>query len=503
LVCLGPARSLIPHLGFHPNTDESRGEQEMIRSEEYRARLMAMHNNVYVDGHLVGRDDPRLIPGQNVVSLTYDLANQESDEGLFTAESHRTGERINRFTHISQSPEDLLKKQEMTRKACHLTGGCIQRCMGIDAMHALSIVTYEVDQDSGTEYHSRFLEYLDWFEQNDICANCAQTDVKGDRMKRPHQQADPDLYLRIIEKKRDGIVVRGAKAHNTIAPYADEIIAVPTRHLTAEEAEWAVAFAVPADTPGLKLITRPTSFRSRRHLHAPVANYGDADSLTVFDDVFVPWERVFMCGEHAFAGRLAHMFALYHRHGYTGCKPAVSDILMGMAALVAEYNGIERAKHVGGKLAEMIGVAELVYGAGIASAVTGSRAASGTFVPHLIYSNVGRRLAGESIYREYQIVADLAGGLPATLPLEGDFFNPETRPLLEKYIMRNPQVSADNQHRCFRLISDMICSSRAGVDQVAGLHGGGSPIMETIMLLAEYDLESKKAIAKHLAGIVD
>lgn len=475
----------------------------MITSQQYRERIQAMRPNIYIDGELVGRGDPRLIPGQNVVALTYDVAGEEAEPELFTTLSHRSGERINRFNHIHQSGEDLLKKQEMTRVLCRKTGGCIQRCMGIDVMNALSVVTYDVDQAHGAEYHTRFLAYLDYFQANDICANCAQTDVKGDRVKRPHQQDDPDLYLRVVDRRTDGIVVRGAKAHNTIAPYADEIIVVPTRFLTEEEADWAVAFAVPADAEGVKLLTRPAGFRPRAQLNAPIERYGDADSLTIFDDVFVPWERVFLCGECEFAGELAHLFALFHRHSYTGCKPAVSDVMMGMAALVAEYNGIARAKHVGEKLAEIIGVAELVYAAGIASAVKSSRSPSGTAMPDLVYSNVGRRHAGENIFREYEILADLAGGLPATLPLEGDFISAETGPLFAKYIMRNPEVSAEHQYRCFRLISDMAVSARGGLDQFAGLHGGGSPIMETITLLAEYDLEPKKAIAKYLAGIQD
>lgn len=473
----------------------------MKTSQEYRERIKALRDNVYMDGELISRDDPRIEPGMNVIAVTYDLPQEPRHKGLFTATSHITGEKINRFCHIHQSAEDLLKKQEMTRESCRQTGGCIQRCMGIDAMNALSAVTYDIDQAHGTEYHQRYLAYLRYFQENDLCANCAQTDVKGDRRKRPRQQVDPDLYLRIVNRNKDGIIVRGAKAHNTTGPYADEIIVIPTRSLTEEEGDWAVAFAIPADTEGVKLICRPSAYRSRQRLQAPIARFGGVESLTIFDDVFIPWERVFMAGEHEFGGPLALLFALYHRHSYTGCKPAASDVLMGMAALVAEYNGIERAKHVQHKLADMIEVAELVYAAGIAAGVRGQKSPSGTFVPHVIYSNVGRRHAGENIYHEYEIVADLAGGLSATLPLEGDFLSEETGPLVAKYLMRNPRVTAENQYRCFRLISDAICSSIAGLNQIAGLHGGGSPIMEAIALLANYDLEAKKDIARYLAGI--
>ncbi|WP_027718197.1 4-hydroxyphenylacetate 3-hydroxylase family protein [Desulfovirgula thermocuniculi] len=475
----------------------------MRTAEEYRAKLRSMRKNVYIDGKLVERDDPQLIPGINVIAETFNFAHDPAYAELMTARSHLTGKTINRFTHIHQSVEDLLKKQEMTRVLCQHVGGCIQRCMGVDALNALSVVTKECDLAMGTSYHERFLRYLEYFQENDLVGNCAQTDVKGDRMKRPHEQADPDLYVRVVERRSDGIVVRGAKAHNTIAPYAEEIIVLPTRHMTEKDADWAVAFAVPADAEGVYLICRATAPRPRKELKAPIAEYGGADSLTVFDNVFVPWERVFLCGETKFAGRLALMFANYHRHSYTGCKPAMTDIIMGAAALVAEYNGIEKASHVRDKLAELVAIAELVYGTGIASAVKAYRAASGTYVPDFVYTNVARYHAGVNVYREYEILADLAGGLPATLPPEGDFLNPVTRGFLEKYIMRNPAISAENQHRCFRMLSDLLCSAHAGVKQVAGVHGGGSPIMEKISIMGSYDMEAKKKIAKRLAGIQD
>jgi aromatic ring hydroxylase len=473
----------------------------MINSAEYRERVLRMRPNIYINGELVGRDDPRLAGGINTISLTYDLAQEPEYEGVMTATSHLTGEKINRFTNIHQSVDDLLNKQKMIRLYCQKTGGCIQRCMGIDAMNALSVVTYDTDQKYGTEYNKRFLKFLEKFQKNDLCANCAQTDVKGDRSKRPHQQVDPDLYLRIVERKSDGIVVRGAKAHNTIAPYADEIIAIPTRFLTEEESDWAVAFAVPADWEGVHLVCRPVYHRPRQRLEAPITTFADAESLTIFDDVFVPWERVFLCGEREFGGQLALLFALYHRHSYTGCKPAVSDVIMGATALAAEYNGVPNAQHVRHKLADLISVAELVYAAGVAAGVSGQKAPSGTYIPDVVYCNVGRRHAGVNIYHEHEILSDIGGGLIATLPPEGDFYNEVTGPLLNKYMMRNPNISAEDQHRLFRLLGDMICSAMGGVAQIAGLHGGGSPVMEEIAMLGNYDLEAKKNLVKHLGGI--
>ncbi|MDP6100457.1 MAG: 4-hydroxyphenylacetate 3-hydroxylase N-terminal domain-containing protein [Dehalococcoidia bacterium] len=473
----------------------------MITSQQYRERLKRLKSNVFIDGELVDRGDSRMQGEINTLAITYDMAEDPSLEGITTATSHLTGEKINRFCHIHQNSEDMLARQKMTRHYCTHTWGCILRCMGCDALNALSVVTHEADQKYGTEYNARFLKYLKWFQENDLVAAAAQTDVKGDRSKRPHQQADPDLYLHVVSRGEDGIVVRGAKCSVTMVSHADEILVMPTRAFVEGEEDYAVSFALPADHEGVSLITRAASPRARQQLKAPIAELGSTDSVVVFDDVFVPWDRVFLCGEKELGGRLAVLFALYHRHSYTGCKPAVSDIIMGATALVAEYNGVERADHIRHKLADMIGVAELVYSTGIAGAVMGQKSSSGTYIPDVVYVNVGRRHAGENVYHESDILADISGGMSATLPPEGDFFNEKTGPYLEKYMMRNPNIPAEYQHRCFRFISDIICSSFGAVWQIAGIHGGGSPIMETIAILGNYDLEAKKDVARYLAGI--
>jgi len=474
----------------------------MIRTAaEYRESLKSMKPNVYMNGEVMGRDN---LPGTEILEMTCELPRIQDLQHLTTAKSHLSGETINRFCHIHQSPEDLLAKQELTRKASRMVGGCIARCMGIDAMNALSVITYQCDQDHGTEYHQRFLEYLRYWQDNDIVGCCAQTDVKGHRLRRPSQQTDPDLYLRVIEKKKDGIVVRGAKAHNSFAPLANEIIVTPTRFLGPDEGDWAVAFAVPGDHPGVKLVCRGAKYRDRiPELASPFSGKGEIESLTIFDDVFVPWERVFLCGETEFGGQLALLFSLFHRHSYTGCKPAVSDVIMGASALVAEYNGIEKEKHVRHKLTQLICVAELVYGCGIAAAVKSSRAPSGTQIPDIVYCNVARKHAGENLYHEYDILADLAGGLPATLPYDKEFASPEVGELVKKYLARADGVSPENIYKCFAWISDIACSSMAGVMQYAGVHGGGSPVMEEIAIVGTYDLQEKKELAKNLAGIQD
>jgi 4-hydroxyphenylacetate 3-monooxygenase/4-hydroxybutyryl-CoA dehydratase/vinylacetyl-CoA-Delta-isomerase len=470
---------------------------------EYQNQLKKMRKNVYIDGELVERDHPELIGGQNVIGITFDaaLSNDPEIREIATTTSHLTGERINRFTHVYQSEDDLLKKQKMIRLLAQQTGGCIQRCMGCDVVNALYVSTKEIDDKHGTQYHERFKKYLAWYQRNDLIGNAGQTDVKGDRSKRPSEQADPDLYLRIVEKRKEGIVVCGCKAHNTIAPYADEIIVVPTRALKPEDKDWAVAFAVPADAKGLTLISRPAHPKARKKLLAPYNNFGIVDTMSVFDHVLVPWDRVFMCGESDFGGRLALSFANNHRFSYCGCKPAITDVFIGATALVAEFNGIGKAPHVQDALADMMATAELVYAAGIAASTTAATTPSGAREPNFLFSNCGRYHAGVKLMHEYDVLISTAGGLPATLPFEGDWLNPDTKDYLEKYIMRNPKISAENQHRLFRFLDDFTVSAWCGMEQAAGIHGGGSPIMEKIGIRTNYDLESKKNIIRYLAGI--
>jgi aromatic ring hydroxylase len=485
----------------------------MRTKQQYIQGLAKMKRNVYFDGKLIDRTDERQMDCINTIGTTFDEAAKPENQELCTAISHLTGERINRFTHIHQSTDDLHNKQDMTRMLCQKVGGCIQRCMGIDATNAIYNVSYEADKmnKDATRYHENFKKWLIRFQNEDLVGCCAQTDVKGDRMLRPADQPNPDAYVRIKERLSDGIVVSGCKLHISEASVADEVLVVPTRALRPEDKDYAVAFAVPGDWEGLKQVVTIHNLRPREHFKRGFAP-GSTDSYIIFDDCFVPWERVFLAGEWQHGSVLALLFALFHRHSYSGCKPAIGDILLGTAALAAEVNNIHKTPHVREKLAEIIMTTELGYAAGYTASDLGKPEVyipgigsvpygPGSYIPNSLYSNVGRCLTGEAVWREAEILCDIAGGVVATFPHEKDFINPETRDLLLKYTKRNADMPVEDQAQFWRFLGDVLCSATGGIINVGNYHGGGSPIMEQIAITSQYDIESRKKLVKHIAGM--
>lgn len=475
----------------------------MLRTKEhYHKSLSKMNSNVYIGGEKVERHDKRLSPGIRVFDLVLDLAQDPEWENIATAHSPLTGEMVNRFSLLPQTPYDLLKKQKLIHLGARRAGGCIQRCMGQDGITAIGICSKEIDEAKGTNYYERFLSYLRWYQKNDIIGCCAQTDSKGDRLKRPSEQENPDHYLRIKERRKDGIVVSGYKMSITTVAYAEEMAVVPTRALTEEDADYAVAFIIPADTPGVKLITRPVWHRDAHAEEAsPYCRYGVADSVVIFEDVFVPNERIFMNGEWEFGRRMAMLFADSHRHSYCGCKPAASDVLCGATLLAAKANNILKASHIREKLAEFASAAALAYSAGVAAALFGQKTSSGIFFPNEVYSNVGRRLMGELIYNEYKILTEVAGGISITMPFHEDFKKGENVDTLKNWVVRNNNLSAEESLKIWKFVEDVGASAMSAWYKIAGVHGGGSPIMETISLSQTYDYEDKMQLARYLAGI--
>ncbi|TFG61005.1 MAG: 4-hydroxybutyryl-CoA dehydratase [Nitrospirales bacterium] len=471
----------------------------------YRESLKVMKTVVYAFGERIENfvDHPLFRPHINAASLTYDLAHDPAAEDLVATTSHLNGQRISRFTHIHQSTDDLVKKVKMLRMIAGKTGSCFQRCVGFDAMNATYGVTYEMDQELGTNYHARFRQYLEYIQANDLMVAGSMTDAKGDRGLSPGKQKDPDAYVRIVQKTERGIVIRGAKAHQTGVINSHEMLVMPTIALGEDDKAYAVACAVPTDAPGvLHIFGRQTN--DGRRMEAGDIDQGNAkygtvggEALTVLEDVFVPWDRVFMCEEYQFAGLLVERFASYHRQNYGGCKAGVSDVIIGATTAMAEYNGAAKASHVRDKIVEMVHLNETLYCGSIACSSEGSCTPSGAYFVDPLLANTVKQNVTRYIYEIARLSHDVSGGCMATMPSEQDLNNAEVGKFVKKYFKGVDGVPTEHRMRMARLVENMT----GGTALVESMHGAGSPQAQRVMILRQANLAHKVKLAKKLAGI--
>ncbi len=479
----------------------------LMTRDDYIESLRKMKKRVFIMGQEVENtvDHPLVRPSLNACAMTYALAQEPEHAGLMLATSNLTGQTVNRFTHLHQNAADLVAKVKMLRLLGQRTGCCFQRCVGMDAFNAVDSVTYEMDRALGTEYHARFRRFLEHVQEHDLVVGGAMTDAKGDRRLKPSQQADPDLFMRIVERRPDGIVVRGAKLHQTGALNSHEILVMPTQTLAEEDRDYAVVCAVAADAPGILMICgrQPSDTRKLEGGQIDVGNreFGGHEAVIILDDVFVPWERVFMAGEYAYSGLLVERFAGYHRQSYGGCKPGVGDLLVGTAQSLAQYQGTDKASHVKDKIVEMVHLNETMYACGIACSAEGKRTASGTYLIDSLLANVCKLNVTRFPYEIARLAQDIAGGLLVTLPSEKDFTNPEIGPYLEKYLRSVERYTTEERCRMLRLLENLTLGPGAAAYLTESMHGAGSPQAQRIMLARLADLEEKMRLARRLAGI--
>ncbi|MBW2053226.1 MAG: 4-hydroxybutyryl-CoA dehydratase, partial [Deltaproteobacteria bacterium] len=377
-----------------------------------------------------------------------------------------------------------------------------QRCVGFDALNAIYMTTFDIDQKHGTDYHARFVEYLKVVQNENYMIVGGMTDPKGDRSKPPSQQPDPDVFLHVVEKKKDGIIIRGAKAHQTGAANSHEILIMPTQNMRPGDEDFAVVCAVPLNVEGITQIFGRQTNEERKFengLDIGNATFGlvGGETLIVFEDVFVPWERVFMCGEIDFSGLLVERFATMHRQNYGGCKGGVSDVMIGATALTADYQGTNRASHIKDKIAEMMHLAETIYSCSVACSAMGFKTPSGAYYPDPLLANCCKQNVSRHIYEIARLAHDVAGGIMATMPFEADLNNPKTGQYVKKYLAGIDGVSTENRIKILRLIENMS----GGTALVESMHGAGSPQSQKVMYQRLGKIDMKKQLAKNLAGI--
>ncbi len=479
----------------------------LMTGEQYIESIRKIKMQVYLFGEKVENpvDHPILRPSLNSVRMTYDLAQVPEYQNLMTAIDPDTGKRINRFCHIHRSTEDLMNKVKMQRLLGQKTASCFQRCVGMDAFNAQYSTTYETDKAYGTHYHDNFVKFMHYVQDNDLTVDGAMTDPKGDRSLAPHEQPDPDMYLHVVERRPDGIVVRGAKAHQTGILNSHEVIVMPTIAMGPDDKDYAVSFAVPLDTPNLFMIIGRQSCDTRKlegsAMDVGNPEFGGVEALTIFDNVFVPNDRIFLNGEAEFAGMLVERFAGYHRQSYGGCKVGVGDVLIGAAAVAADYNGANKASHVKDKLIEMTHLNETLYACGIACSAEGKKTESGNYIIDLLLANVCKQNVTRFPYEIVRLAEDIAGGIMVTAPSEKDFRSEKLGPYVEKYLKAAPGVTTENRMKILRLIENLCLGTAAVGYRTESMHGAGSPQAQRIMIARQGNLNAKKKMAKAIAHI--
>jgi 4-hydroxybutyryl-CoA dehydratase/vinylacetyl-CoA-Delta-isomerase len=475
----------------------------IIAAEEYLERVARLRPRLFIGGKKVEKltDHPITKGVIDATARVYELTMDPLYADVMTATSHLTGEKISRSLHIHQSNQDIEKRLEMARLSSQKLGTCNYRCPGNEMLPSLAATTWEIDQDTGTEYHSRLNEYLRYAQENDLVVSGSVTDTKGDRSKRPLEQ-DPDSYVHVVEKRADGIVVSGAKQHATGAYAADETLVLPGLSCRKGEENYALAFVIPNGSEGMTYVAQYNPLSAEReqtedirYLGNPI--YGQRETcLVIFDHVFVPWERVFMCGEVAYTQTLISRFAKTHRMNCGGaCKVGFMDLIIGAAQLLAEYHGLSRSSHIIQKITRMIQLTNTSLACAIAAAHMGKEepVGSSVFMPDEMMSNLAKLTTNDGFWEIMALAGDIAGGIAVTMPSERELDNPEVKEYIIKYL--RSAAPAEKRMRITRFLQNWV----AGLHGVGTAQGAGPSQNQNLILYRITDLEEKKRMAEDLA----
>ncbi len=459
---------------------------------------------VYFKGEKVGdvTTHPFFEPIIRHLGLEFEMPDNPAYRDLVTF-SLDGKETYSRYFKTPENSQDLLDRSRIIDLGTRLGGTVVLliKEIGTDCLFALNIVSKQMDAKLDTDYFKRVSKYHDYCMKNDLAMAVAQTDVKGDRSLGPSEQEHEDYYVRIIEERKDGIVVRGAKAHTSYGPCTNEIMVIPTRSLSEKDRQYAVAFAVPANTKGVKMIASPFGGTTRSEFHNPISSqHHMVESITIFDDVFVPWDRVFMKGETQFAGTLALTFVQYHRFTAISYKAPILDLLVGAGILMAQMNGVIDASHTREKLARLVAYSETVKGL-TREAALHCRKMEGLAVPDPVYSNIAKWHFASNYHPHVALVQDLAGGLTVTGPSEEDLRSSATGDYVRKYLGAKKGVTTEDRLRMMNLVRDLTASDFGGYNEILQIHAEGSIEASKMTLLREYDAKPCIDLVRKLAKI--
>lgn len=472
----------------------------LMDAAAYRESLRRFHPRVFVNGARVESvaDSAALMPGINAVGVTYDLAHDPAYARLMTARQGTSGRTVNRMLHVDETADDLLHKLEATRLVCKISG-CAQRYLVHDALNGLFQATRRTDLVHGTDYHQRLVAYMHAVQDEDLTLGVAMTDAKGDRSRRPGAQGNPDVYVHVSARRPDGIVIRGTKAIVTGAPYMHGFLVMPCRTHAPGDAACAVACAVPVDAPGVTIVARPAG-RPGEAAAKFSGTYGQSTGVVVFDDVFVPHDRVFLDGETEEGGFLTTAYATHHRHSCIGARAGFGDLLIGAGALMIEANGLDtdRHAHIREAMVELITITEGFFACGVAASVYPQGDPAGSVMPDPVFANIGKLLLATKIYDMHRIAHYVSGGLIVALPGPDEDHNPETQASLAAVLGGRPDIPAARRLEVSRMIEDLTVSHQGGWYSTISLHGGGSPEAMKREIWRNYPVAEKVGLVERL-----
>lgn len=476
----------------------------LMDSQEYRESLRRLKPVVYINGQRIESvaDEPLLQPGIQALGVTYDMPHDPALAPLMLA---TMGDKtVPRMLHINQSSGDLLNKLEAVRVLCQETG-CAQRYLAHDALNAIAQVSARIDDANGTtEHQARFANYLEHVHQHDLSLGIAMTDAKGDRSRRPHEQANPDTYVHIVERNAEGVVISGTKAIVTGAPYMHEFLVMPGRNMIEADADFAICCAVPVDAPGITIISRPAGRPGEKLEHGDALfsrKYGQSTAVVVFERVQVPWDRVFYAGEWEHSGSMTYHYANHHRHSCIAARAGFGDLLIGAGALMCEANGFdpETTASLHDPMVELIKITEGFYACGVAASVYATQDPhSNTFMPEPVFANIGKLLLSTQIYDMHRMAHEVSGGLVVALPGPDEDHNPATAATLSEMLRASPDVPYDKRIEVARFIEDLTASYQGGWYSVISLHGGGSPAAMKKEIYRNYPIGNKVELVERL-----
>ena len=475
----------------------------LMTPEQFEDSLKKLKPTVFMNGKRVKsvleNPNTRTVVEANKASYQWALDPKFSD--TMTCHSPLIGETVNRYTHVSASNEDLIAKAKAGTFTSERLGTCIYRCVGYDAFHALAATTWEMDQQLGTQYHGRFIEYLKMVQQKDLSAAGALTEPRGSRKKRTLDWPDPYLSLKIVDKNNDGITVRGAKINISGAFASHELVVLPQSSHSEDEKDYAVAFATPSDAQGITYICQYSPYSAERDQAEDIYELGNPlfgqreTSMVVFDNVFVPWERVFHCGEARYSGKIVARFARTHRMTCGGtCKVGFMNQIIGACKLIQEYKGLDKVSHINDQLTEMVVLRETGRACGLAAATMGSEEprGSGVFLPDEVMGNVAKLNICNAFWRTMALAGDIGGGLIVTMPSLKELKNPETRRYVEEFYSFGSDEPTENILKVHKLLQHWT----AGQHGVGTWHGAGPVQAQKIMLQRIVDFDREKQLVK-------